>query len=624
METTNPPSAATGEPLLPQTSPNWNRREFITCAAIFLLALVVRGIYLAESSGNPTFNSLTLDSRDYFLRARDLAGQGAFDTGFFWQPVFYPFAMAILFLFSGPSILCAKLLQIVLGAVACTLTYRLGREVFDRRIGLLAGVIVAFYGPLIFYECEIDTAGWAAFWSVPLLMLLLRAATAGSRALCLAFGACGALSTLTRPTFLPFVLISLAWLVQVFVKNRVNRREMVRRLAEVAAGFLIVAAPVAIECQRVAGHYGILPTSGGLNMYLGNNPDVCRTLTIRPGWTWDELTLQPERQGRTTRSEQSRYFNEKVWAYAKDQPLSFLRGIGHKGLQIANGREIPRNVDIYLYRDWSHLLRALVWKVGRFGFPWGVLFPMAIVGLVCRWRRIPAPVTLFVGLYLMGIVLVFVADRYRLPVVPVMSILAAAGWVSVLEIVRARQWSTLAVIGCMCVAVVFVTNLTGPSCEETINYRAEMSNLLAQNAEEAGNIAEARRLYEQALRLDPESPLTQFRLGIIQANAGEFDAAISHFSDSLKQEANYNAYYNRGRAYALKRDFSRALSDLDKAIELRPDCAACYCRRAELYSDMGHPARARSDWEKSLEVSPTGPEADGARRALKLMGLRKP
>jgi 4-amino-4-deoxy-L-arabinose transferase-like glycosyltransferase len=217
-EPTASSTAAPGEPLHRQKQPRWDRREVITYVVIFFLALIVRGVYLHESSRNPTFNSLTLDSRDYFLRARNLATQGSFDAGFFWQPVFYPLAMAVLFLFSGPSVLCAKLLQIVLGAVTCVMTYRLGREILDRRIGLLAGAIVTFYGPLFFYECEIDTAGWAAFWSVLFLMLLLRTATRGSPAFCFAIGACGALCALTRPTFLSFVLIAFAWLALVFLR----------------------------------------------------------------------------------------------------------------------------------------------------------------------------------------------------------------------------------------------------------------------------------------------------------------------------------------------------------------------------------------------------------------------
>ncbi|HVP09887.1 MAG TPA: glycosyltransferase family 39 protein, partial [Phycisphaerae bacterium] len=488
------PQARAGRP--------WTRQEVATCVAIFAAALAVRAVYLHESSANPTFYSLTLDSRDYYLRAVGLAQNGVIDTNFFWQPTFYPFWLGVLFKLTGPSILVAKILQIVLGAITCVLTYRLGCRIFDRRIGLLAGAIVAFYGPLIFYEGEIDTAGWAAFWSVALLILLLQTAAKGSGAWCVVLGICGGLGILTRPTFLPVMLTALIWLAAVFIRDRRTWTETIGRLARVMVGLLLVLAPAASECYRAAGHFGVLPTSGGLNVYLGNNEDTCKTLTIRPGFEWEELTLLPERHGCKTRQEASQFFYGKAWQYAKAEPFSFASGLGHKALQMANGREIPRNVDIYLFREWSRLLGLLVWKAGRFGFPWGVLFPLAVWGLVWGWRRIPLPLVLFVVLYLLGIVVVFVADRYRVPVVPAMSILAAAGCMSIIDMLRGRQWRALATACCVAAAVGIISNLSKPACEEKVNYASEMYALLAQNAEEAGQTGQARELNEKALELD--------------------------------------------------------------------------------------------------------------------------
>ena len=65
--------------------------------------------------------------------------------------------------------------QACLGAVTCGLTVLLGCRLFDRSTGLLAGLMTAFYGPLIFFESELLGSGWAAFWAVSLLLLLDRA-----------------------------------------------------------------------------------------------------------------------------------------------------------------------------------------------------------------------------------------------------------------------------------------------------------------------------------------------------------------------------------------------------------------------------------------------------------------
>lgn len=616
----------------PRTSPayqtkapsRWSRTEVAICLAIFALALAVRGAYLYESSANPAFYSLTLDSRDYFLRAETLATKGILDSGFFWQPVFYPFAMAVLFLATGPSVLWAKLFQIALGAITCVLTYRLGLRVFDRRTGLLAGLFVAFYGPLIFYEGEIDTAGWAAFWSVALLLLLLRTAVRPTRVVCLLLGGCGSLSVLTRPTFLPFAVVAFVWLTVVLVRGRRGWRQTAGRLAEIIVGFLLAAAPAAIECQRAVGHFGILPTSGGLNVYIGNNENLCRTLTTRPGLAWDELTALAQREGCKTKSEESRYFYNMVWDYAKTKPGSFMKGLGRKALQVINGREVPRNVDIYVFRDWSRVLAALVWKAGRFGFPWGVLFPLAVLGYVLQRRRAPLPLVLFAILYLFGIVLVFVADRYRAPVVPVMAILGAAGCTSIVDILRTRQRLHLTAACCIAVAVIGTTNLAGRSCEEEVNYASEMQYLLAQNAESAGQIDEALRLFQKALELEPGSCGAHFRLGVALARAGRLDEAIEQFNATLQCQDYYIIYYNRGSAYLLKHDLDRALSDLDAAIAKEPQCPACYCRRASLYREQGEYGRARLGWERVLEMTPTGPFADEALAGLKLLPPSRP
>ena len=40
-----------------------------------------------------------------------------------------------------------------------------------------------------------------------------------------------------------------------------------------------------------------------------------------------------------------------------------------------------------LFGEWSSLMRVLTWKVGGFGFPFGIVLPFAVVGLVYYWRR---------------------------------------------------------------------------------------------------------------------------------------------------------------------------------------------------------------------------------------------
>ena len=171
---------------------------------IFVLALAARLIYLRQVSAMPTFNVPLIDSKQYDILARNLVYQGVMDRPFFWQGFFYPIYLSAVYLLTEGSLLWARIFQIVLGSTVCVLVFQLGREIFDKRTGILAGVICAFYGPLIFFEAELLATGWASFLSVVIMLLLLKANRKGKVGIYLTIGICGGLSAITRANFLPF------------------------------------------------------------------------------------------------------------------------------------------------------------------------------------------------------------------------------------------------------------------------------------------------------------------------------------------------------------------------------------------------------------------------------------
>ncbi|MHC4335115.1 MAG: glycosyltransferase family 39 protein [Planctomycetota bacterium] len=116
---------------------------------IFALAVLVRGVYLYESSDNPTFRAPVVDSLTYDQMARRLLAGEGLTSDFFWQPLFYPLFLAGVYRVSDFSILAVKVIQMILGAVTCLLVLRLGQRLFDRQTGILAGLIAVFYMPMV-------------------------------------------------------------------------------------------------------------------------------------------------------------------------------------------------------------------------------------------------------------------------------------------------------------------------------------------------------------------------------------------------------------------------------------------------------------------------------------------
>ncbi|MDR1467911.1 MAG: tetratricopeptide repeat protein, partial [Spirochaetaceae bacterium] len=55
---------------------------------------------------------------------------------------------------------------------------------------------------------------------------------------------------------------------------------------------------------------------------------------------------------------------------------------------------------------------------------------------------------------------------------------------------------------------------------------------------------------------------------------GENDKAIADYNQALRINPNYaEVYYNRGYAYAMKKDYARARADWEKALQLDPNDA---------------------------------------------------
>jgi tetratricopeptide (TPR) repeat protein len=591
---------------------------------VFGLALIVRLAYLYESSDNPTFTTPIMDSADYDSLARSLVDGSKPSTSLFWQSVFYPLFLFAAYGLTGSSIVAAKLIQAVIGAATCVLAYRLGRIVFDLRTGILAGIITALCGPLVFFEGELLATGWAAFWTVALVLLLLRCARCTGEAArqpnrrqdgssvskvtypLLGLGFCGALAVITRPTFLPVFLAGCLWLGLTLRRRDDAARRIVRPALLVLAGFLLVALPVATMNWIRTDHFGMMPASGGINFYIGNNPHAEETISYRPGREWDELTNMPEQYGVVGGPwAHQRFFYRQAWEYVRDEPADFLRGLARKGVEFISAREMPRSVDLYVFREWSHILSGLVWKAGRFGFPFGVLLPLALIACVHHRRSIPGPVWLMTLLYPLSTILVFTAARYRAPLLPVVSVLAAAGALALVTATRSRDPRRLAVYLALAVAGVAIACVPGPFRPEQINYKAELHRLLGHRFFAEGKTDRAIQAYRESLRFAPNDADVNGKLAEALLIKGDPGGAIVHYTASLNSRP--GSALNRARlglAFHEDGQLERAVTEYRKALAMDPSLARVHSNLGVVLQKSGDLDGAIEAYRQAARLSP--------------------
>lgn len=511
------------------------RRGNTAALGLFALALAVRWIYLADAANSPVFATPIVDAETYDSIARAALQHGRLDMAFFWQPFFYPAFLTFVYALSDGSILAAKLIQTVIGALTCVLTFRLATRLLPPRWAWAAGAATALCGPLVFYDGELLATGWAAFWCVALPLLALDCRQAPTPRRCAMLGLAAGLAILTRPPFIPVVAALALW--SLWPPRAPAPRPPPRRLALHAAllalGLLVVTLPVAWLSRQATGSFSVLPYSGGLNLYIGNNPQRDATLAVRPGWDWDTLTLLPARHGIPPGRETSRFFAQQVRAYVREYPVHFLQGLATKTLHLLSPRELPRNVDLYTLTEWTPTLGLLVWRLGPWGFPFGVILPLALLGLLARGRRAPLPTWMPLILYAGGVVLVFATTRYRSPLLPLLLIHAVVG-VKVLVDWRRSHPARAALALALAATASLLTALPGPFPQERNDYRAELFYCLGGIQNRRGQPAEAERLLREALTTAPAHPDALNSLGVSLERQDRLDEAERAYRDARR------------------------------------------------------------------------------------------
>jgi len=188
-------------------------------APLFCFALAVRLIYLSGAKAAPTFFIPILDSQSYLQLAQRIAADLPTGEQLYWQPSFYPLFLAGIFQLFGESICLVKIIQSVIGALSCVMIYWVGRLGFSHREGLIASVIMALYGPVIFFESELLGEGWALFWVCSLLLLFLLSDRSDHPLIYGLLGFAGGFAVLTRPPLLIFFVLTSLWFTWLLYKR---------------------------------------------------------------------------------------------------------------------------------------------------------------------------------------------------------------------------------------------------------------------------------------------------------------------------------------------------------------------------------------------------------------------
>jgi protein O-GlcNAc transferase len=166
--------------------------------------------------------------------------------------------------------------------------------------------------------------------------------------------------------------------------------------------------------------------------------------------------------------------------------------------------------------------------------------------------------------------------------------------------------------------------------EEAVRLRpksAEVQNALGEAYNLFGELKSARPAFERAVAIDPAFAQARVNLASVLLQAGDGERALQHLERAItlfgnKPDAAY-PHYLRAKLYVEKRDTAKAVSDLERAVALRPDFG-------EAWSDLGEARKALFDedgalqaLQRAVESSPDDAVAQ-TRLGLNLLNRGKP
>jgi len=583
--------------------------------AIFAVALIVRLIVLFGLRANdPTFYAPLVDSQWHHIWATQIAGGQIFpDTVFFRAPL-YPLILGLLYFISGSSILFAKLFWIVVGSLSCVIVYRIAAMLFSDTVGRIAGLTMAFYGTIVFFDTQLLFPVLIIFLNTMAVYLLVMYHRDGKDSYLYISGLLLGLSVVTRPNTIVLVPFIMLWLFFVSM----NKFSMGNRIGKNAIFVLLVLLPMlptTIHNYSVSREFIPISNQGGVNFYIGNNESadgLALNLPELPADRWiswrefifvtDSLarfdTGKPMKPG-----EISSYWTSKALGWIKSDLGGSLGLTLKKAYYFFAGYENPNNTEIYSHKSHSFLLSILILDIGL-KIPFGIVMPLAVFGLIAtrsRWRDL-MPLHIAIFAYAVTVILFFVNARYRLPVVPFVIVFAGAGVHILWQKIKQGKYGGILIPASVTVTLLILLNLNLFDLGRKNPYIDHISRAIA--SERSGDKNRAVSEYREALKYDPESEDAHVRLANLLVTMEKPDDAEHHFIEAIRaNEESPKANVGLGKLYLRQGKLEMARVYLNYAFVRGREMPEVLSAWAEMHEATGKPDSAEIFYKRALEKS---------------------
>ena len=581
---------------------------------LFAFVVVIRLIVLTRLASSSLFLPNGSDMRFYDGWAKQiLHGHWTDHQAFYGLPL-YPYLVALLYGIFGSSPFVPAFFQAGFDAGTAVLIYRITTEVLSQRatapgltqkklFGISAALAWCFFVPAQAYSAILMPTAAAVFVFWFLVWQIVRTENALLPLRCLL---CGLLIGFTA-----MAVATLLFSIPLFLWAILMRQPQPRTAAKGAAlallfvGILVGTSPCWLHNRFAARDRVFLSAHGGINLWLGNNPDANgypRFPGLHAGQAEmlrDSIAQAEAATGRTLkRSEVSRYWSAKARAYISDHPMGWLK------LMV---RKIANFWNAFEYDDLGITANLQRHRILFPGPTFGVMAALALPGLLFSLRpSITARwVTAAIFLHMAAILPIFVTERYRLAVVPGLCIFAGIGLCQLWNDCSLGRYRQLA--GYFLILTVAIWLITIPRTDPAL--WAMRPYDAGRAAFDSGDLARANEEFARARAYAPDNPEVNLALGNLRLAQGDRADAFSFYSNVLRIDPTHKGALNNLGVMALEDGkFLEAREYFLRALRQDRENAKTYYLLAKAELSLGNLEDAKAAVANALKRAPAQPE----------------
>jgi tetratricopeptide (TPR) repeat protein len=593
-------------------------RSGLILLVILAAAVIVRALYLGEISAHPDYVAPGVDAgfHQYWATAL-VTGDWTPPSGAdgprpneapFVRPPGYPYFLAGIYALFGANAFAPRVVQMLLGIFNVLAGYWIGRRWFSERVGLIWAALLAIYWSFVYFEGELHATTLVTTLYLATLGLMGRWFERRRWHTAAATGVLLGLAALATPNNLALVPVAAIAMIVHAWRRPATRRGLPSAVA-LLAGAAAAIAPATIRNAMVAGEFVLISTNGGVNLYIGNNPQATpHAAGYVPGFgrfhtphDYPALVAAVQRQtGRAMGyAEIDHHFRRLAWQFIWENPGQAIGLAARKALLFWGPVEVANNKDVHYERVFSPVLRRLP---GNFSS----VLALAILGLVLTpgrrrtvegaeestvARAILRLALAFILVYFATYVPFFVAARYRVPMIAFLLLFAALGGEALFAYMQARRWRPAGVTVAAGVLLYVVV------AQRYVDVAPSVARWHFDRAAAHARLREydqALPHYREALAEYDGWPTLHVSMAVALHELGQPAEALDHLQRAFDAEGpeHVTAHRLAGRILADQRQFDAALGHYDEVLGLRPEDFAARLGKAQVLCRAGKSAEA--------------------------------